>query len=261
MVPKDFIEDIQNNLATREVRDLGLDYDFPKPVKLLHYLMGLQPPAPDDIIVDFFAGSGTTGHAVMQANAADGEHRRFILVQLPEPIEGDFPTIAAITRERVRRAGRAIAAEREGKCHLDEHGTPDLGFRAYALTASNFKPWAGDADGMESAALQIAFFTDNLLPDRTPEDILTEVLLRAGYELTAPVETWKLAGKEVFSVAAGALLVCLERPLTIEVIEAMAARDPAQIVCLESGFGGDDALKVNAVQTVKALPNTILKVI
>ena len=116
-------------------------------------------------------------------------------------------------------------------------------------------------DATESVEQQIEFFSDNLLPQRTTEDVLTEILLRSGYELTVPIERLELAGLEVFAIDDGTLLVCLERPLTIEVIEAMAARDPAQIICLETGFEGDDALKVNAVQTVKSRPNTVFKVV
>jgi adenine-specific DNA-methyltransferase len=113
---------------------------------------------------------------------------------------------------------------------------------------------------------QIALFADNLRPGRSTEDILTEILLKSGYELTVPVARLQLAGKDVFSVADGALLVCLDRALTIEVIEAMAALDPAQIICLDLGFGGNDALKVNAVQTIRARnrrpgQNTVFKVV
>ncbi len=260
--PRDFLDGITNDQATIELKALGLDeaFSFAKPAGLVERLLTWLAD-PEAVVLDFFAGSGTTGHAIMQLNAKDGGSRRFILVQLPEPAEGDFTNIAQITRERIRRAAQAIAADRSGKLDLDSHGPLDLGFRSYRLTDSNFVPWSGAGADDASVARQIELIADNLVPDRTAEDILTEVLLKAGYELTVPVERLDLAGQEVFSVADGALLVCLERPLTIAVIEAMAARDPAQIVCLDAGFGGDDALKVNAVQTVKARPNTVFKVV
>lgn len=209
-------------------------------------------PNADDIVLDFFAGSGTSGHAVMKLNAEDGGNRRFILVQLPEPAEGAYPTISAITRERVRRAGAAIAKERAGKLVLDGAAPPDLGFRAYKLATSNFRPWDGDPAAIDSVARQVELFVDNLLPDRTPDDILAELILKSGYPLTAPVERIILAGKTVHAVEGGALLLCLERELTLEAIEAMAARQPGLIICLDAAFHNDDQLKVNAIQTIKA---------
>jgi len=253
-----------NKKATIEVKSLLGEriFDNPKPTELVRRLLQIsQVNSPSDLVLDFFAGSGTTGDAVLRMNAIDS-NRRFILVQLPEPTAGPYPTIAAITRERVRRAGKAIVAERAGKLDLDGRADLDLGFRAYKLTTSNFKPWDGDparfsADGQQQGlfapvARQLEMAADNVLPGRSADDLLAEVLLRSGFELTAPVERLTLAGAAVFSVAEGSLLVCLERALTIEAIEAMAARDPAQIVCLETGFGGNDALKVNAVQAIKA---------
>ena len=108
---------------------------------------------------------------------------------------------------------------------------------------------------------QLELAVDNVEAGCGPEDLLAEILLRAGYELTVAVERLTLAGAEVFSVKGGDLLVCVEERLTLPAVEAMAARDPAQIVVLDRAFGGDDALKVNAVQTVRARPNTVLKVL
>ncbi|MCC6312968.1 MAG: site-specific DNA-methyltransferase [Thermomicrobiales bacterium] len=239
-------------------------FDNPKPIRLIARMLQLATDREQhDLVLDFFAGSGTTAHAVMQLNAEDGGNRRYILVQLPEPTDNAaFPTIADITRERVRRAGRKIAQERAGKLDLDGMRPPDLGFRAYRLADSNFKPWQGDpaqfapdphqAGLFGPVARQVDLFTDNLRDGRGPEAILTELLLKTGFPLTVPVVRLTLAGQEVFSVADGALLACLERSLRLATIETMAARDPAQIVVLDAGFGGDDRLKVNAVQTVRA---------
>lgn len=248
----------------RLFRDCSVEFTNPKPPRLIEQMNLISTsPNSDDIILDFFAGSGSTGHAILNLNSVSRGNRRFILVQLPEPTNGDLPTISAITRERVRRAGKAMFTERSSKLDLDGHGQLDLGFRAYRLSESNFVPWHRNASDNTTIAQQIAFFADNVLPGRTPEDILTEILLKSGYELTVPVTRLELAGKEVFSVAEGALLVCLDRALTIETIEAMAALGPGQIVCLDVGFGGDDALKVNAVQTVKGRDNahTVFKVV
>jgi len=249
--------------ANEEVKKLLGEavFDNPKPTRLIRRMLELTTErGGEDIVFDFFSGSGTTAHAVVKLNAEDGGDRRFILVQLPEPTEGEYPTISAITRERVRRAGKAIAMERAGKLDLDGAGPLDLGFQAYRLSTSNFKPWDGDPVTFDpaqrqgqlfgSVAEQLQFHADNLLPDRTTGDILAEILLKSGFELTVPVERLDLAGKEVFSVGDGALLVCLERSLTLAVIEAMVARDPGQIICLDAGFNGNDQLKVNAAQAI-----------
>ncbi len=215
----------------------------------------------NDLVLDFFAGSGTTADAVARLNVEDGGNRRFILVQLPEPTDGVFPTIAAVTRERVRRAAKQIAKEITGKPDLHGSGHPDLGFRAYRLTTSNFTPWDGDPTRFTAPARQPGLFpttiaeqltlaVNNVVPGRTGDDILAELLLKSGFELTAPVERLTLADMEVFSIAEGALLVCLEQDLTLDVIEAMVARHPNQIICLDAGFHGNDQLKVNAVQTI-----------
>ncbi len=266
--------------GTREIRELfggGGIFSQPKPSTLVSYLLSLLN-SPDAIVLDFFAGSGTTAHAVMQLNAYDGGSRRFILVQLPERIDPDDieqkvaidlcnsldrpHVISEITKERVRRAGHAIAKERSSKLDLYGNELLDLGFRTYKLTTSNFTPWDGDPTRFDAPprqpglfpttiAEQLALAVDNVLPGRTSEDILAELLLKSGFELTASVERLTLTGTEVYSVAEGALLVCLERELTLDVIEAMVARDPAQIICLDAGFHGNDQLKVNAVQTIK----------
>jgi adenine-specific DNA-methyltransferase len=221
-----------------------------KPTRLLQRIVQIATSSQSgDIVLDFFAGSATTGHAVMKQDAEDGGNRSYICVQFPEPLpkpEDRLKTILDIARERIAKAGCDIRS----RPTLEMQGPLDVGFRAYKLTTSNFKPWDGDPANVPSVAQQIEFFADNTLPGRTAEDILTEILMKLGFELTEPVERLTLAGKAVFSVAGGALLVCLDRALTLEVIEAMAARDPAQIICLDAGFNGNDQLKVNAVQTI-----------
>ncbi len=223
----------------------------PKPTKLLKKIAQIGSDK-DSLIVDFFAGSGTTGHAVLKQNEEDGGNRRFIMIQLPEPTEGKYPTISELTRERMRRASTAISLENTSKFDLERIEPLDVGFRSYKLAESNFTPWSGDSGDIPSVSRQIEMFTENILPDRSPEDLLTEILLKSGYELTTPVEWLTLAGNNVASVAEGALLVCLDASISLDAIEAMAARDPGQIVCLEAGFEGDDARKVNALQLIRS---------
>ncbi len=250
-----------NQEGTREVEELlgeGV-FSFPKPSALIRYLLSFvvnDDDSKDFVVLDLFAGSGSTAHAVLDLNASDGGNRRFILVQLPEPVEPDtaagkagFRTIADICKERVRRVIKKLDAEDVGTLALDgDRKAPDRGFRVYTLAESNFKPWQADGpkDG-ESLGEHMFEHVEHILPDRSADDLLYEILLKSGFPLTTPVETLELAGKTVSSVAGGALLVCLDRELTLEVIRAMATLKPERVVCLDSGFAGNDQLKANAV--------------
>ncbi len=247
--------------ATKRLRDL-LDGDYfenPKDEGVIGKLVEFATE-PDSLIVDFFAGSGTTAHAVLELNKKDGGNRRFILVQLPEPVDPEsaagkagFKTIADICKERVRRVIKRLAAEDEGKLNLNGNGAmQDRGFRVYTLAESNFKPWQSDGpkDG-ESLGKHMFEHVEHIREGRTEDDLLYEILLKSGFALTTPIETLTLAGKKVYSVAGGALMLCLERPLTMEVIRAIADKKPERVVCLDAGFAGNDQLKTNAVKIFK----------
>jgi len=232
-------------------------FTFPKPVKLLQKMLAMRfEPTEgmrDDIILDFFAGSGTTAHAVLDLNRQDRGNRKFILVQLPEPTErDDYATIAEITKERVRRVIKKLNAEDASTLDLEGKQKQDRGFRVFSLAESNFNPWNADV-AHETPALeeQLQLHVDHIRPGRTPGDLLYEVLLKSGFELTTRVETLLLAGTIVHSVGGGALLVCLERELTLDLIRAIAERKPERVVCLDEGFAGNDQLKANAVQIFK----------
>ncbi len=246
-----------------EIKDLFSDvapFDTPKPTKLIHRLLEMVSDS-DSLILDFFAGSGTTGHAVLDRNKHDNGNRRFILVQLPEPTDRkEYPTIAEITKERVRRVIKNLDADdaKAGKqLSLADNSAPapakqDRGFRVFKLAESNLKPWNADVP-KDAKALdeQLALHIDHIRQGRSDDDLLFEILLKSGFPLTTAVEALELAGKAVSSVASGSLLVCLDRKLTLEVIRAMAERKPERIVCLDAGFAGNDQLKANAVQIFK----------
>lgn len=237
-----------NDSATKHLNDLlGEDaaFDTAKPVELLKRIVQIGSSAAGDIVLDFFAGSGTTGEAVMAASEADGVTRHFLLVQLPEPVENDrHSTITAITRERVRAAGAELASA------PTLGSTADHGFRSYMLASSNFRVW--DPSPATDVAAQLELSVAHVKSDATRAAMLTELLLKAGYSLTSSVEQETFAGVPGYSVAGGALFVCLSDALTIEAFEAMVAREPAMILVLDAGFGGSDELKVNALQTVRA---------
>jgi adenine-specific DNA-methyltransferase len=247
--------------------DEGSPFDTPKPSALVKHMLSLGSSADDgdandrgggvaqacsyDIILDFFAGSGTTAQAVLEQNMADGGNRKFILVQLPEPTQlKDYKTIAEITKERVRRVIKKLEAEQAGKLQLE--AKPDLGFRVYKLAESNFKPWDASVREPEALAQQMQLHVQHVLEGRTEQDLLAEIMLKSGFMLTAPVEEVMLEGVSAYDVNRGELLVCLSDALTHDALKAMAARQPQRAVCLDSGFQGNDQLKANAVQLFKA---------
>jgi len=210
---------------------------------------------PPEIVLDFFAGSGTTAQAVIEQNNEDGGNRKFILVQLPEKTDNpQYPTIAHLTRERVRRVIAKLNEADVGKLDLDGKAKQDRGFRAFKLSSSNFKIWDADqaATEPEQLAEQLHLYTDNLAESRTQQDVLYELILKSGLSLTAKVETQTVAGKTVHSIADGSLLICLENPVTQALLRGMMALDPLQILCLDAAFHGNDPLKTNAVLEAKS---------
>lgn len=217
-----------------------------KPVKLLQHILKIGTnPNEQDIVLDFFAGSGPMGHAVLKQNAEDSGNRKFILVQLPEPLpneEDNLKTIADMTKCRITNYGKELDTQ------------IDKGFRVYKLDRSCFKQWEGDIASLseEQLVLKLKDHANHIDDKASAEDILYEILLKDGFELTVPIERLTLAGKEVFSIAENQLLICLEPELTQEVMDAMAALDPSRVIVLDSGFQNNDQLKANAVQTFKA---------
>jgi adenine-specific DNA-methyltransferase len=239
----------------KELFDGNSPFDTPKPTLLIRHMLRLGTAAESgDIVLDFFAGSGTTGHAVLAENNEDGGNRRFILVQLPEPAGNkDFPTIADITKERVRRVTKKLNGTENNQLSMGNIEAQDRGFKVFKLQSSNFKAWNADQP-KDDAELgkQLTLHVDHLVAGRTQEDVLYELLLKSGFPLTTKVENIALAGKSVFSIANGGMLICLEKELTSEVIKAMAEMKPERVVCLDVGFAENDQLKTNAVQTMKA---------
>ena len=231
-----------------------------------------------DLILDFFAGSGSTAHATLASNIEDNGNRRFILVQLPEKIDNPhYPTIAHITRERVRRViaklqsaakippnppfakGGATAgdlfAEQASNNHppLQKGGRGDLGFRAFKLDSSNFKIWQADAapKTAEQLAEQLKLYADNIQTGRSDQDRLYELVLKSGFPLSAKIEAVAAGDKTAFAVADGTLLICLAEHLDRGTLRALFARKPQMVLCLDTAFDGNDALKTNTVLEAK----------
>jgi len=261
------LKTVFNTQATRELRDLfdGKDYfDFPKPVELLKELVTQAPISKSnenernsDIILDFFSGSCPTAHAVLDLNNQDNNNRKFIMVQLPEPCAEDseafkagLKTIADIGKERIRRVIKKLNDE-----HPLEPGTEqDRGFKVFKLDRSNFKQWQKLAPDStpEKIMEQLELHVDHVNHEARQEELLYEILVKAGFTMTEKIETKTIAGQPVFAIDDGSLLICLEPEITKELVEAVAAVGPKQFFCLDSAFQGNDQLKANAVQTFAA---------
>ena len=233
-------------------------FENPKPSGLLVELCRLGS-GPNDIILDFFAGSGSIAHSVLILNQQDDGNRKFILVQLPEPCapestayKAGFKIIADITKERVRRVIQKLNDSDTGKMGFDGAKKQDRGFRIFQLAESNFKPWNSQgAHNAQELEKQLELHIAHIREDRSSADILYEILLKSGFPLTALVEKITLADKTIYSVADGALFICLEREVTLELIRVIAEKKPARVVCLDAGFAGNDQLKTNAVLIFK----------
>ena len=238
----------------------GNYFDSPKPVSLLVRMIKQFVPADDSIVLDFFAGSGTTGHAVMFANAEDGGSRRFVEVQLPEPIpehsearEAGFTAISQITRKRTDCAGASILREQSQK--LDVTGVSiDIGFKAFYLADTNFSKWQvasnTSPDKLEQTLLS---FSENSGDQATPEGVLLELLIKLGFSLTEKIAAESLGDLNYFSVGEGALVAYLDVKLkpTLDQIHNLLNLGPAKFIILEDAFQGDDELKTNLKQICK----------
>lgn len=243
-----------NSDGTAEMAELFAPkiFDHPKPTTLLKNLINISTEI-DDLILDFFAGSGTTAHAVMKLNTEDALNRRFIVVQLPEvtdeksqSFKAGYKNISELSKERIRRAAKKIKEE-----NSDCKG--DLGFKVFKLDSSNIKRWEADFDTLEKNLLDALEYIKN---DRSSEDVLYELLLKYGLDLTVPIETRTVAGKTVYSIGLGALVVCFEKDVSMDVVNGIGKLkeelnpEIMRVVFKDEGFK-DDVVKTNALQTLK----------
>ncbi|WP_196427909.1 site-specific DNA-methyltransferase [Neisseria polysaccharea] len=254
-IPNDFwgIEFGTNQRGSLEVENLFKQrlFDFPKPTLLIKNLLNIGSSS-DDLILDFFSGSGTTAHAVMQLNAEDGGSRRFICVQLPEETDeksevrkAGFDTIAEIAKERIRRAGRQIS---DG---LQDGSEIDTGFKVFKLAESGFKQWR-QPEQSDTEALQgeLSLNIDSVLSEMPSENLLCELMLRLGLKLTCKVSL----SDGVYFVEdedTGGLYAFLLERVNQDLIDAVLAKHPVKAVVLDRLFEGDDALKGNTVLQMK----------
>ena len=214
-------------------------FDTPKPVKLIK-MLSILGTEKDDIILDFFSGSATTAQAVMELNAEDSSsHRKYILVQIPELLEGNpgaeaigLHTIADVGKERIRRAGKKIKEDSP----LTTQDL-DIGFRVFKVDSTNMEDvYYCSADYNQD---QMELFADNIKPDRTPEDLLFQIMLDLGILLSSDIQETEIGGKKVFSVADGYLISCFDKNITEETIKAIAQKQPVYAVFRDSGIAND----------------------
>lgn len=265
-VLKDLIMDISTQSGSRDCKALleGDFFDFPKPVDLITFLLGSSTSdCCEDVIVDFFAGSGTTGEAVMKLNVERAGRRKFILVQLPEKTpdgseaaKNGFNTISALTKARLRAAANKLRSE-----NADYQG--DLGFRVFKLDSSNIREWDPRAADIHQ---EIESFVKNIKHDRSEQDILFELLLKLGLDLCVPIKTRSLMGTsgtthELHSIGGGVLLVCLSVEIPWEDVEGISGEivtwvtslntaGDTTVVFRDSAFS-DDVAKTNMIHTLQ----------
>ena len=294
-LPSDLILKFENRHAAKELVSLGIPFDFPKPTALLKYILHLIVEK-DYYVLDFFSGSATTAHAVMQLNAEDKGHRKFIMVQLPEVTDekseahkAGYKTICEIGKERIRRAGKKIQEERleaialskhewdqtcfyvehKEECdrlgHLPdeyfakEHPPIDTGFRVLKCDTSNMKEVY-----YNPAEYEVNMFSrleDNIKEDRTPEDLLFQVMLDLGVLLSSKIEETTIAGKKVFNVEDNYLIACFDSDVTEETIKAIAKQKPYYFVMRDSSMASD-SVATNFDQIFATYsPDTVRKVL
>lgn len=256
-----------NQESKRETKELfnGKAYfDTPKPVRLISRCLSIATDK-DDIILDFFAGSSTTAHAVMKLNAEDNGRRKFIMIQLPEALDekseafhGGFKTISEISKERIRLAGNRIKQECSDSLNIN---SIDIGFRALKVDTSNMIEAYYSPDALEKSSLGL--FVDNIEPTRTPEDLLFQVMLDWGIDLALPIKKQLIQDKEVFFVDGNALAACFDASGSIDevFVKELAKQEPLRVVFRDAGYK-DSAVKINVEQIFKLLsPATEVKCI
>lgn len=268
---KNLIVDVKNADGANDIKKLFNNkiFDYPKPKKYLMKLIDYVLFEDKDIILDFFAGSSTTAHAVMDLNEEDGGNRKFIMVQLDEETDKDseaykagYKNIAEIAKERIRRAGKKLT-DGGKQLGLEEGGNRelDIGFKAFKLSSSNFKEWNTEVKTEEELQQQLEAFVSNGVGDATDMAQIYELLLKNGYDLNSKVEAKEVkdphsgeaspstgdVSKKVYLVNGGELIICLEGVLERDIVDEIVKLEPAKVIFLETCFNNDDELKTNTL--------------
>jgi len=254
-VPVDLITKYENRHSSQELKDLKIPFDFAKPSELISYLVKIVNENDNSIILDFFAGSATTAHSVMKLNAEDGGNRKYIMVQLPEPTDkkdeaykAGYKNICEIGKERIRRAGEKIKEEKGL-----EAINLDVGFKVLKLDSSNIRKWQPDYDNFE---LSLTEFVNNYVEGRTELDVVYEIMIKFGLDLSYPVDEYIIDGKKVYSIGFGMLIICLDNELTTSIAQGILdlanelSPDSTRVVFKDNGFN-TDSNKTNIKEILK----------
>lgn len=275
-LPSDLILKFENRHAAKELVSLGIPFDFPKPTELLKYIMHLIVEK-DYYVLDFFSGSATTAHAVMQLNSKDGGHRKFIMVQIPEVTDekseaykAGYKNICEIGKERIRRAGQKIRNEQleirndaDSSSLLTPNSSLDIGFRVLKCDSSNMKDvYYNPAEYEQSLFSRLE---DNIKEDRTPEDLLFQVMLDLGILLSSKIQVRSekvgMRSYSYFDVEDGYLIACFDDNVTENVITEIAKQKPYYFVMRDSSMDNDSvATNFEQIFTTYS-PNTVRKVL
>ena len=242
-----------------ELESDGLFFSYPKPISLIEYLIRIGSISKDDIIMDFFSGSATTAHAVMRINAMENSYRKFILVQLPEELDetseaykAGYKTICDIGEKRIIASKERVKKEYPDSCF-------DEGYRVFEVCSSNMKDVYYNPGETQQSLLDM--FADNIKEDRTPEDLLFQVMLDLGVMLSSKIEETEIAGKKVFDVADGFLIACFDKDVTDETVKAIAQKKPYYAVFRDSSMA-NDSVATNFDQIFESYsPDTVRKVL
>ena len=250
LLPVTFMDKYPNSLASKLLIKLNIPFSFSKPYELVRYLMRIAQIKDDDIVMDFFAGSSTTAHAVLDMNNSDNNNRRFVLVQIPEEINQKekayqlgYKTITDLGKKRIDIVGNNYLEESNNK-------NLDIGFKVFKLDSSNLEKWDPDYTDLEQTLLTSR---DNIKSDRTQEDLVYEIMLKYGIDLTLPIKKHELSNNTIYSIGFGALLICLDDNITKDIapsiVELSKDSDVKRVVFKDNGFNDSD--KTNLKETLR----------
>lgn len=257
-IPVDIITKYENRQSSKELKELHIPFDFAKPSELIIKLMGYLDLKKEDIILDYFSGSASTAHAIIKHNSKFGLSNKFIMVQLPEQCEQNseaykagFKTICDIGEERIRRAAKKIKEETNADI--------DYGFRVYKVDSSNMKDVYYEPSKLGQQ--QLNNLESNIKEDRTPEDLLTQVILDLGLTLDLKIEEKEILNNKVYFVAQNNLVACFDNEINIDIIDEICKAQPLKVVFRESSFKNDSE-KINTYERIKKLsPETEINVL
>ena len=250
IIPNNKVADVLRANAERDILFGKKVFDYPKPTSLVKYLISYLNDT-NFIILDFFSGSSTTADSIFQLNTEDGGKRKFIMVQIPEATDekseafkAGYENICEIGKERIRRAGDKIVEE-SGNNDLD------IGFKVFKLDSSNLKKWDPDYNNLEQTLLTSQ---DNIKSDRTQEDLIYEIMLKYGIDLTLPIEKYETQKNTIYSIGFGALVICLDNNITkdiaSEILDITVDLDESRVVFKDNGFASDSD-KTNIKEILK----------